>query len=127
MKNVTIFVDSVGRMIIGAINEPASNKTVLAVDNPAVVNIQADQESGQISVQLLPFVFSEFIKDISKPITWKFTRSNVIISDNVVLDERIVQQYDQIVNKTPAPAPAQGLVNPSSTSDEPEVIKLFDE
>ena len=117
MENVTIFVDGVGRMLIGQINEKASDKTSLAVTNPAVVNIQADQQSGNISVQLLPFVFSEFIT--SNESTWKFSRNSVVISDDIKLDERVIQQYNQIVN---APK-VQSVAAPY----EPEVIKLFDE
>ena len=120
MENVTIFVDNVGRMIVGAVNDSASNKSTLAVDNPAVVNIQADQQSGNISVQLLPFVFGEFVVN-KGPVTWQFARSSVVTSNNIELDERIIQQYDQIVNGTPAPQAGP------AASDEPEVIKLFDE
>ena len=65
-------------------------------EHPAVVNIQADQQSGNISVQLLPFVFSEFIT--SNESTWKFSRNSVVISDDIELDERVIQQYNQIVN-----------------------------
>jgi hypothetical protein len=125
MENVTIFVDNVGRMIVGAVNDKVSNKSIFAVDNPAVVNIQADPDSGNISVQLLPFVFSEFVIDAGKPTTWEFTRSSVVISNNIELDNRIVQQYDQIVNQQPTQqAPAPAAVQPNA---EPEVIKLFDE
>ena len=125
MENVTIFVDNVGRMIVGAENDSASNKTTLAVDNPAVVNIQADQQTGNISVQLLPFVFSEFVTN-KEPVTWKFARVNVVTSDNIALDTRIIEQYDQIVNGTPPPANGP-VVDNTQSSDEPEVIKLFDE
>ena len=123
MENITIFIDNVGRQIVGEINEQATNKTTLGVDNPCIVNIQADQSTGQMSVQLLPFVFSEFVQNKGENITWKFTRSSVVCSDNLQIEGRIVEQYKQIVSSTQVPTP----VPPSSNDEEPEVIKLFDE
>jgi len=123
MENITIFIDNVGRMIVGGVNEQASNKTTLGVDNPCVINIQADQQSGQMTVQLLPFVFSEFIKNKDEDITWKFTRTSIIASDNLQIEERIVQQYNQIIASSKAPTQEQ----PVQATEEPEVVKLFDE
>ena len=123
MENITIFIDSVGRMIVGGVNEQASNKTTLGVDNPCVINIQADQQSGQMSVQLLPFVFSEFIKNKEENITWKFNRASVVSSDNLQIEDRIVQQYSQIVSSAQVPAVPQA----GPSDEEPEVVKLFDE
>ncbi len=123
MENITIFIDNVGRMIIGSLNEQATNKTTLGIENPCVVNIQADQQSGQMSVQLLPFVFSEFVKNKEENITWKFSKSNIVTSDNMVLDERVEAQYKQIVSSTQTAV--QSLE--SNPTAEPEVVKLFDE
>ena len=123
MENVNIFIDNVGRMVIGKVNEQASNKTTLGVDDPCVINIQADQQSGQMSVQLLPFVFSEFIQNKEESITWKFDRASVVTSDNLQIEERIVQQYIQIVTAAQTPP----VPTAEQSNEEPEVVKLFDE
>ena len=120
-NNITILVDSVGRMIIGDLVK-SSSKTSLKVKNPAVVNIQADQQSGQMSVQLLPYVFAEFVaNDKDDEVVWDFPRSSVTVSDNLKLDDRITQQYVQIMEN------ARVATVAPNTDEEPEVIKLFDE
>ena len=55
MKNITTFVDNVGRVIVG--QKEKSSGEILQIKEPAVVNVQVNQQSGQISVQLLPFIF----------------------------------------------------------------------
>lgn len=117
--NITIFVDNVGRMIVGKVDDDKTNKTTLAVTNPSIVQIQPDQQTGNISVQFLPYIFSEFVAlDMRNEVTWNFNKATIVTSDNIELDERVLQQYKQIVENTPvAAAPAE----------EPEVIKLFDD
>ena len=117
MDNITLLTDSVGRMVIG---DATFNKTTIKVKNPAVVNVQADQETGQISVQLLPYVFSEFVKN-NNDVEWTFQKSNTTYSENLELDGRIKEQYVQIMSQTAA------VETGPSDSEEPEVVKLFDE
>ena len=97
MKLVAI-VDSVGRVILGRHDTQGSTKTTTAIKNPAVVNIQVDQQSGQISVQLIPFIFREFVKaDLrSKGVTWSFNSTNIVTSSDLVLEDNIVDQYEKI-------------------------------
>lgn len=123
MDNITAFVDNVGRVIVG--QKIKSKKTdVLKIKEPAVVNVQVNQQNGQISVQLLPFIFREFITPTAREegVVWDFNRNNVVVSENIELEENICKQYENIFTKpvaTPsAPAPAQ---------QEAEVVKLFDD
>ena len=60
----------------------------------------------------------EFLKDKDKN-NWTFAKAAISTSD-VELDERIIQQYENINNPTP---PIQG----QGTESDPEVIKLFDD
>lgn len=118
MSNIKAFVDSVGRVIVG--DHVGTIDNVMKVKEPAVVNVQVSQENGQISVQLLPFVFREFIKsDVREDgVVWNFNLDSIVTSDNIELDEPIIQQYNNIFTKpvaTPAKPPA------------PETIKLFDD
>ena len=122
MDNITAFVDSVGRVIVGQKQEDSTDK-VLKVKEPAVVNVQISQENGQISVQLLPYVFREFITEAARDqgVVWEFNRSNVTTSENIELDEPIKKQYTNIFTKPVAKA------EQPAASQEPEVVKLFDD
>ena len=118
MSKITAFIDSVGRVIVGQ-TVKSQSKTIMKIKEPAVVNVQVNQENGQISVQLLPFLFREFVKpDIQKDgVVWDFNKSTVVTSDNLDLEENIINQYKNIFQRPPAPTP----------SESPEVVKLFDE
>lgn len=123
MSKITSFVDSVGRVIVGEIVETKS-KQHLEIKEPAVVNVQVNQQNGQISVQLLPFIFREFVKaDVREQGTvWKFNKDNIVMSDNIELEDSIIKQYNNIFTApvaTEAPEPQQPA--------QPDVVKLFDE
>jgi hypothetical protein len=107
----------VGRVIVG--DHVGTIAGEMKVKEPAVVNVQVNQENGQISVQLLPFIFREFVKEKTREdgVVWNFNTSNTVTSDNIELDDPIIQQYNNIFNK-PVATPEKS---------EPEVVKLFDE
>lgn len=125
MDNVTTFVDNVGRVIIGQKVKP-TNKGVLTIKEPAVVNVQVNQQNGQISVQLLPFIFREFIQSDVRDagVEWDFNLNNIVTSDNVVLDDTIVNQYKNVFTK---PVGTATLDKKNVVSKEPELVKLFDD
>ena len=127
MSKITSFVDNVGRVIVGQTTDSKS-KQFLEIKEPAVVNVQVNQQNGQISVQLLPFIFREFIKENVRKegVIWKFNRDTVVTSDNLELEDAIITQYENIfkqpvANASPVPPEA------SEESTDPEVVKLFDE
>jgi hypothetical protein len=106
------FVDQIGRTVIGKLVEETD--TTIIVDNPVIIHVQPNPQTGQLQVQSFPYLFMEFIdKDSREQNQWSFFKSAVAIS-KVTLDERIIAQYNSI-NSPPAPQP------------EPEVIKLFEE
>lgn len=120
---LTAIVDSVGRVILGRHDVQASTKTLLNLRNPAVVNIQVDQQSGQISVQLIPYIFREFIKADKREegVSWNFQKQNVVVSDDLELEDNIVSQYIKIFETT---------IEAASEPSEPvssEPVELFDE
>ena len=122
-KNITAFVDNVGRVIVGE-RVKSKSKEFVEIKEPAVVNVNVNQQNGQISVQLLPFIFREFVKAEAREegVSWKFRADNVTTSDNLVLDDAIISQYNNIFTKPVASAEAK----PAEPS-EPEVVKLFDD
>ena len=126
MENITTFVDSVGRVIVGQ-TVKSKSKNVLQIKEPAVVNVQVNQQNGQISVQLLPFIFREFVTEEAreKGVVWNFNADNIVTSDNIELDDAIVKQYENIFTRpvlTTAPAEQS-----KQDTEDAEVVKLFDD
>ena len=124
-NNITAFVDSVGRVIVGRAASAESTDSQLAISNPAVVNINVNQESGQISVQLLPYIFREFItadKRYEKH-TWKFNRNQITTSDSIDIDEAVSNQYVGIFETEPVPP----VVEEPTAESESATVELFDE
>ena len=85
--------------------------------------MQVNQENGQISVQLLPFIFREFVKAEVREqgVVWNFNKNSIVVSDNIELDDAIVTQYKNIFNKP------VGTSEKAAAAPEPEVVKLFDD
>lgn len=120
--NLVAIVDSVGRVILGRDDQDKSNKQLLSLKNPAVVNIQVNQESGQISVQLIPFIFREFVKESTREqgVSWQFQRSSITTSDDLELEPSIIDQYARIFEG--APAPEEVSAEPVELFDDAETI-----
>ena len=120
--NYTTFIDNAGRSIFG-INS-SETKTSITVENPVMIHV-AQQENGQMAVQLFPLFFAEFVQpgeDGSRKNFFTYTKSSVALGEGFNVDVRIAEQYERIVNPTLVPAgTTQG------EGEEAEVIKLFDE
>ena len=127
MSEIISFVDNVGRVIVGQ-KEKSNDKTHLSVKEPAVVNVQVNQQNGQISVQLLPFIFREFVKQASRDegVVWKFNKSQIVTSDNLELEDAIVKQYESIFSQ-PVASAQPVTQEQQAQAEKPEVVKLFDE
>ena len=122
-QNLTTFLDSLGRTII-AESVPDASSTHLAVKNPVIVHIVPVGNSGQMTVQLLPVFFREFLADKSEDTTWYYNRNTITEADKVVFDFKLTAQYQQMFSKTNlVVAPGAGEVAAPS----PDVVKLFDE
>jgi hypothetical protein len=105
-------IDQIGRVVIG--KKVSETDTQLTLNNPVIVYVNPNQETGQIQVQSFPYIFVEFLdKDNRDKNNWTFTKSSIVISD-VVLDSAIINQYNNI-----------NSVRPQPPAGEPEVIKLF--
>ena len=107
-------IDQIGRVVIG--KKVSETDTQLTLNNPVIVYVNPNQETGQIQVQSFPYIFVEFLdKEHRDKNNWTFTKSSIVISD-VVLDSAILNQYNNI-NSVRTPEPAA----------EPQVIKLFED
>ena len=115
-KQIKTIVDHIGRTVVGVVKKE-DTKTI-TLNNPVIIHVQPNPQTGQLQVQSFPYLFMEFIKgeDKSKN-NWTFNKAAIAVSD-VELDDKIIDQYENI-NKPPS-----AIVTPD---EEPEVIKLFDE
>jgi hypothetical protein len=110
-KKLKLIIDSVGRYIIGEL--VADSAETITLKSPVILHVQPNQQTGQLQVQTIPLIFSEFVADKNSN-NWTYTKASIVQSD-VALDPRIIQQYDSIANPQPT-APV-----------ETETVKLFDE
>lgn len=112
-NNLTVFLDSVGRTIIGTLL--GENETSLTIENPALVHIQASPQSGQLQLQLLPLFFKEFQSNKAASTVWNYRKDSITTSNSIEFHAQFQMQYSQLF-AAPSPQPSN-----------PEVVKLFDE
>lgn len=115
MSKITTIIDHIGRTVIGV--EVSQTETTLTLDNPVIIHVQPNPQTGQLQVQSIPYIFMEFLTPASREANhWTFNKS-AIIQSAVELDEKIILQYKGINTPSPQQAPAGNA----------EVIRLFDE
>lgn len=112
-KQLTVFLDAIGRTIIGKIANEDDN--LLSVENPALVHVQPNAQTNQLQLQILPLFFREFQADRSQPTVWNFKKANITTSESIPFAIQFTAQYEQMF-RVVEQAPAQG---------EPKVVKLF--
>jgi hypothetical protein len=112
-QNIKVFIDHVGHTIVG---EVISSEKSLDVKNPAIL-VAAPNANGQLTVQLVPVFFKEFIKTNKREDGVVFSYPiDKIVQSEAELDERLTEQYVNMFRS------AQ-----KSENKETPVIKLFDE
>jgi hypothetical protein len=121
---LTTFLDSLGRTIIAEAVPELTTSTHLTVKNPVIVHIVPVGNNGQMTVQLLPVFFREFLADKTEDTVWKYNRETITESETVVFDFKLTAQYQQMFSKSNliVPAGAGEVTAPSQ-----DVVKLFDE
>lgn len=126
---IVTFLDTVGRTIVGEKDVSKTTDTVLAVKNPVVLHVVPQDQSGRMSVQLLPIFFREFLADKSGDVTFSFRKEHITETDIETFDFRLKAQYDQMFNKSNIfVPPTAGEVAPAgATQGNPAIINLFDE
>jgi hypothetical protein len=118
---LTTILDAVGRTILGEHVADKSNDTVLALKNPVVLNVVQQDNSGRMSVQLLPIFFREFLPDKTGDIVFLYKKASITETDIEAIDFRLTAQYSQMFNKNNV------FVPPTPKEDNNSVINLFDE
>ena len=122
-NNIQVFVDGIGRTIVGE-SVDSTDETV-NLKNPAIVHVQPNPQNGQISVQLVPFFFKEFVEGDGDT-TWSFNRDNLVMGNGVKLDPRLLDQYSKMFSLIATPDTPQ-LVTPGAGGGNSPVVKLFDD
>ena len=117
-ETIKTIVDHIGRTVVGVITKE-DTKTI-TLNNPVIVHVQPDPQSGQLQVQSFPYLFMEFIKGDKDKNNWTFYKTAIATSD-VTLDNRIITQYKNI-NSPQVDADKQ-----APAGDDGEVVKLFDD
>lgn len=123
-SQLTTFLDSLGRTIIAEPVPELTTDSHFTVKNPVIVHIVPVGNNGQMTVQLLPVFFREFLADKTDDTTWKYNRSTITEAETVVFDFKLTAQYQQMFSKSNLilPPNAGEVVSPS-----PDAVKLFDE
>ena len=119
-NKLVVFFDSVGRTVLGEQVQDKTNDKILTVKNPAVVHITPNPQTGQLTLQILPLFFKEFLADKNASTFWEYKRDLITEAQDLVFDFKLQAQYQQLFASAPAPAPSQ-------PQGQPEVIKLFDD
>jgi hypothetical protein len=116
------FLDTIGRTILGEVTT-SNDETELGVKNPVILQVIQTDQSGRMSVQLLPIFFREFLSDKTGDYVFHFKKNNITTSDIDALDFRLQAQYEQMFNKNNAFVAPQ----PQQPDNSQSVINLFDE
>ena len=114
-NKLTVFLDSVGRTILG--KTVKEDDVFLSVENPALVHIQANPQTNQLQLQILPLFFKEFQENKSDSTVWNYRKANISIADEIKFASQFYAQYEQLFN------PPVAQPQPQSEN----VVKLFDE
>jgi hypothetical protein len=113
-KELTVFLDNIGRTIIGKIVK--QDETILTIENPALVHIQANPQTNQLQLQILPLFFKEFQADKSQPTVWNFKKANTTVAESIPFAAQFTAQYEQLF-----------AVAPAAPKGEPKIVKLFED
>jgi len=126
---ITTFLDAVGRTIVGTLIAEKSTDTTLAIQNPVVLHVVPQDQSGRMSVQLLPIFFREFLADKTADVTFFYKKNTITETSIEEFDFRLQAQYTQMFNKSNIfVPPSAGEVAPATAAQAPNsVINLFDE
>jgi hypothetical protein len=108
----TVFLDTIGRTIIG--NIVSETDTTISVKNPALVAVQANPQTNQLQLQILPLFFKEFLASQTDSTVWVYKKNLITTAEPVNFNAQFVLQYNQ-------------LFAPPATQGEPSVVKLFDD
>ena len=115
MSKIKTIVDHIGRTVIGGL--VSETPETITLDNPVIIHVQPNPQSGQLQVQSIPYIFMEFLTEASRSANhWTFNKGSIVQTE-IELDSKIIAQYNGINSPSTQQAPR----------GDAEVIKLFDD
>ncbi len=115
-QTLKVIIDSIGRYIIGGVVQETQQE--LQLKFPVILHVSPNPQTNQLQLQTFPLFFTEFVNPAAKESNvWVFNKSSIVTSD-VLIDSKIVQQYNSLANPSV-------IVSPHA-SDSP-VVKLFED
>jgi hypothetical protein len=134
-KNLITFLDAAQRTIIG--EKISETVDITTIKNPVIVNIipQTDQTGrpmGGMSLQLIPAFFKEFQADKNEATYYNYNNTQIThINFDGGFDFRLEGQYEHLFRTISEPdnkpSPVSEPPKTGGSSNEPPVIKLFDD
>ena len=119
-----VFLDAIGRVIVGEELKERSTDKELVVKNPVIIHVEP--KNGNISIQFFPVFFKEFLGSKSEGSIFTYNKANLALADKMVMDFKLYAQYLQMFYGQPvaqgAPASPQG-----TDGTDKKVIKLFED
>lgn len=129
-EKLVLFLDPIGRVLVGEREEDRCNDKDLVVSNPVIIHVEP--KDGSVSIQFFPILFKEFLGSADEKAVFTYNKDNITIMDKAVFDFKLYAQYGQMFSPD-SNSGQSGVLNTISKSDdtnaskEPEVIKLFDD
>ena len=119
-ETVVVFSDHIGRIVAGKLI--SEDDATLKINNPVIIHVEPQPQTGQLQVHTFPYVFMEFIKQENRETSaWTFNKSQIVVSD-VELDDRLLNSVLNINNAAAQPAAPAG-----APQGDAKVVNLFDE
>jgi hypothetical protein len=112
--NIQVFIDHVGHTTVGEVY--ADSGSHLKVRNPAIL-LASPNSNGQLTVQLVPVFFKEFItlEKRDNGSVFNYPKDKIVTSE-IALESRLLEQYVNMFQTVKKEEPKQA-----------PTIKLFDE
>lgn len=116
-QQLKVIIDSIGRYIIG--EAVSATETTLSLKFPIILHVAPNPQTNQLQIQTFPLFFGEFVDSNARDTNvWIFSRGSIVES-NLVLDSKIVQQYNNLANPS-------SIITPSGSGD-PTIVRLFED
>lgn len=109
---LTVFLDAIGRTLIGKIKNDEGDDKIALIQNPALMQIQANPQNNELRLQILPVLFKEFLSDKTQHTVWRYNKSSITVIQDIEYSGQLIAQYEQMF-----PVP----------NAQPKVVKLFDD
>lgn len=124
-EKLVVFLDAIGRVIVGEELKERSDETKLVVKNPVIIHVEP--KNGNISIQFFPVFFKEFLGAKSEGCVFTYNKNAVSVADRIVLDFKLYAQYLQMFYGAPVAPQQTPQMTPPQQGATPPVIKLFED